>query len=860
MADAKDTLFTSGLGAAGDASDYLRDVFSDVSLPATNNSGLTSTASTNPFGDFFANDDATTYGVKTLFIKDATLIEDRSKWINDKPTYRIIWNETFPAAKGYLFGNIQTSVQAGLASKAVFDNLDGFGVVGKIRRVTWIVDGSAAATNTAQQALDGVNTTTISFSAIAGDAPVYRQHSTTNETNDLHDFRLTAIQVGNLKALGVQVYYENSGTNVNQDPGVTYVDKSKITTTTGATFALPAYGSSLGGHALAYKTSSSGYALSAIGASSVTSVAQGSSGTNLLTVSTGHGASFPAGTGFVVPQGTSMYVGVVRSVSTDTLTVSPTLPFGLTNLIYSMWHAGPTYAISSTFFQLSKTLDLSTLFGGSAAQIDPEGKYNVWSSNIGLSSANGVNAAFFNGASGFINIGGYFCAAEIETNGATTVNILNATMCIDGLPAWSINTGLTAGITRRTVFTDGGPGWHQISIQPGTSMGGIGFSRVTLYNRKDDVGVTFGRLAGFDTLQTYTERFAVNSTMIALGTYRRVFSDQLPFLGSWVRGVTLSAAGGALYYGASTNSNITYEFYGKNFAFVGTAASAATMTIDGVGTPNTFNSMISVATEGFHKVSYTVGAGATAQIEAFDYARTKAELVSDQIVQETAVTPVPQTTKQPTVFRALSGAGTYFPPAGVKSIMVWAVGGAGGGAGSSTSAGANGGNGVAGTDTVFGPPGFITAAGGGLATGNGAQVGGLGGAASINANLIGVAVNGGSGAASTLVAGGSFAAGGTGGSSAFGGGGSGGAGSGASTGLPGAANSGGGGGGAASPINGYSGPGGGAGGYVMVRITNPLPSYPYSVGAGGAGGIAGTGGQAGGAGGSGVLLIEESYQ
>src|SRR4051812_42957796 len=111
----KDMLFTNDAGAAGGAIDYVKDVFSDVSLPPSSNSGLTDTASTNPLSDSFANDDVPRFAQKTLFIKDLVLIEDRSRWVLGKPTYRVIWNEDSPNVSGYVFGNISISYAPGAA-------------------------------------------------------------------------------------------------------------------------------------------------------------------------------------------------------------------------------------------------------------------------------------------------------------------------------------------------------------------------------------------------------------------------------------------------------------------------------------------------------------------------------------------------------------------------------------------------------------------------------------------------------------------------------------------------------------------------------------------------------------------------
>lgn len=638
------TLFTNDSGAAGGPIDYVKDAFPDGTVPASNNTGLTDSASTNPLGGFFANDDAVKYGAKILWIKDLTLIDDRSKWVSNKTTYKVNFTENFPGVNAYVYGNVYNFHDNGLQSQfgpveaaplqqgqsyIQFKSPgDGFGITGVIRKVAFICNPTTTGTATAQLLVDGANTTTIDMSSVASDASGQQitkynayVNSASNQTQDLHDFRVQSIQASTLFVTGVIVYFENSGANIQVDPGVTYVNKSKITTTTGATFAVPTYGSSLGGVGLVYKTQASGYAVSSISATTVSSIAQGSSGTNLATVTTGHGASFPAGSGVVIPQGTSMYVGSVQSVSTDTLTLSPTLQFGVSNLIYRSWLGTPTLSINASLMQLSTTIDFAKYpmnSGFSQTIYDPQGQYAVWGSNVGITLVSNTVAAIFLGASGFLQVDGYFSGAEIENIASGA--ILNATLSVNGAPTWSVNTGHT-GVLKRTIFSEAGPGWNSFVYAPGASQGAIGLNKINLYQRQRDLGVTFGGLAYLETLQATTERRAINATLTALGTIKRVFADQLYLKGSWVRGQTFTAAGGAIYYGASTNSTVNLQYYGKNFALVGTVGSSGTLTLDGANVGVTFNLLQSVATEGFHSLVYTNQAG-TAQIQAIDFTRT----------------------------------------------------------------------------------------------------------------------------------------------------------------------------------------------------------------------------------------------
>jgi hypothetical protein len=185
--------------------------------------------------------------------------------------------------------------------------------------------------------------------------------------------------------------------------------------------------------------------------------------------------------------------------------------------------------------------------------------------------------------------------------------------------------------------------------------------------------------------------------------------------------------------------------------------------------------------------------------------------------------------------------------------------GGGGGAGGGGTGGANyGGAGSAGTNTVFGSSLLVATSGGGADNSNGPGLaGGAGGTGTIGTGATGIVIAGGRGSPGTFV---NYATGGTGGSSPFGGAGVGYPPGSASGGTAGATNSGSGGGGAGAPYASvsFAGHGGGAGGYIEAYISNPAPSYVYTVGAGGGGGAGGTYG-AGGGGGSGIIIIEENY-
>jgi len=98
-----DTVIQQTAGSNSDTGEYVKDVFQDVSLQATNNTGLTSTALTNPSGDYFNDDDMVRFGPKLLWIKDLVEV-DPTQYINNLKTWRIIWHENAPGVHGFIYG------------------------------------------------------------------------------------------------------------------------------------------------------------------------------------------------------------------------------------------------------------------------------------------------------------------------------------------------------------------------------------------------------------------------------------------------------------------------------------------------------------------------------------------------------------------------------------------------------------------------------------------------------------------------------------------------------------------------------------------------------------------------------------
>lgn len=649
--NSKDTLFQSVSGAGQSANDYLRDSFDDISLQPSSNTGFTSTALTNPFGEFFLNTDAPQYSYKTLYVKDLVLIQDRNKWVNRKPTYEVIFTESFPGIFAYCFGDVRLRNLANGKSVDVRGIDDGFGVTGIVRRSAWILNTVTQASATADIVVDGVDTGTDVDFSLSSTIPIslgtgvnkyyIANHAAANETKNIHDYRITANQTGLLSVVGISVYFENATSDIDLFPGVTYVDKDKKTTTTLTTAAVQSASSSrLGAKTLIYKTSSGTYAQSTVDAPAVETTASGTINTNLINVALGTGASFPAGSGVVgIASGTSFYIGQVLSVSTDTLTMGQTLAFALSSSpLYKAWWAGPTIGINASLYALSysfdpseSSVDVGVSLGFASANTgdlffqDPNKKFRVWGKGLKPTAIEGYYGVGFTGT-GFLQVGAYASAIELELSGEGG---FHATFSINGQLAWGANEGFT-GVAKKTVFTDAGPGWNNFYLSVGASMGGVVISRINFYEMQTSVGQTFGHLASYDTIVNSVEQAAINATLLWLGTYRRVFSDELYLKGSWGRGVTSTSAGGVFWAGSSTNSALNFNYFGKNFGVIGTAGATLVMTLDGASINSSFNVMKSVASLGFHSVTVTAQNGTTTLIEAVDFMRNRGEMTNLQ--------------------------------------------------------------------------------------------------------------------------------------------------------------------------------------------------------------------------------------
>lgn len=648
--DGNFTLFQNASGGGGGSSDFTKDAFSDISNPANSNTGFSSTISTNPLSLFLANDDAPRYSAKTLFIKDLVLMPDKN-WLDGKPTYQIIWHEPFSPAQGYFVGNIRLKNTVNGKSVDVNGIDDFIGVTGVIRKIAWLVNPSEQITANADLITDGVDTTVdINFSSSATSSLghginhfIAFAHESALETYNIHDFRLRANQYKTMNVVGVIVYTENATADIDQFPGTTYVDKNKEVTVNGQNTPLPVIVSRLGAISTLTKTTNNTYSTVTVENPYINSIGLGASGSNLLDVSTGEGGSFPTGSGIALVLGSSFYVGTVQSQSTDTLTVSPNLPFGASGLVYKTWQSGPTFAISASLYELKHSIDipLSNVFidnngfgvlpQGDYYYSHPNFKYRVWGDSMQMQSIEGYAGIGFAGATGFIQVDGNFSAAEVELVGA---GILHASVAVNGLSAYSMNEGFT-GIQKKTIFTEAGPGWNSFKFAPGASFANVSIAKINLYERATPIGVTSGALANLFTTNDYTPRFSntTNASLMPLGNLQRVYADSLFLQGGWDRGTTHTQAGGVFYTGATTNSVLKFQYYGTDFAVIGANGTSGAMFLDGASIAVTFNEMKPVATLGFHSVEFQHKTG-SAIVSAFDFLKPKqTELVNVQNFQ-----------------------------------------------------------------------------------------------------------------------------------------------------------------------------------------------------------------------------------
>lgn len=638
------TFFTNDSSGAANSVDYIQDAFPDISDTPSSQVGFSSTTSNNPLNGLYGNDDFPRYGPKTLWVKDIVLLQDRSLWIQGKPTYQIIWNEPFPSAQGYVFGDVTLVKNSDQTYVSIKQDLDGCGVSGVFARCMFLMLGNTSSSgNTSGNVfLDGSsNGVTVNWGSLASANPAFNSmyaatvHNTSNETYNIHDFRLVAAYPGNgVQAIfnfqGVVVYSENSSLTIDQFPGITYNNKTQSKTVNGVTIPLPSFGNSLGGKITLWKNSNAGYSMSIISPGYLQSIAQGSSGTNILNLTAGTGQSFSSSWGVITAGsgGASNYVGIIQSISTDALTVYPTLPFGISFNIYPYFKSGPSLTPNPSLTVLSFTFGSTEILrqGYSGTYLDPLQRFAVWSPvNVGQTLTNTKWALGFSGS--FLQVEGYFTDAKLEWYGIT-IAYLNGTMCVNGLPAFNFGAVGVTGFYTSSVLTNAAPGWNSFCFYPGPTMQNMVLNRIHLYQRNNDMSASFGLLATMDTLQAFTN-YTHNATTICPGLFKRTFSDQLQLNGPWSRLVSSIYAGGVAYAGSTTTCTASFNYYGNHFSVIGSngSGSSANISLDsGSNLGSTAINQVQLASSlTFHSVSLAI-LGGTFLISAIDFFRINGEM------------------------------------------------------------------------------------------------------------------------------------------------------------------------------------------------------------------------------------------
>lgn len=628
-------LFTTSSTAGSASSEYDREVFQDVSLPASNNTGFTSTISTNPLNGYFADDMAPKWMAKTLWIRDLQRVEDRTLWVNGRATYKIIWNESFPGVDGYAFGAIGLQGTAESRYVTANDAGDGVGVSGVIQRVQWIVRPKAG-TATATPSLDGLNLTAINFGGYTGlgtsfatTKPVYNAYTidTSNASLNIHDYRLTADQSNTLEVVGLVAYFNVPGDGINAFAGSGFVDKV-ITNPSGTTLSYPLGVSNLlGGVDSIFVNSNGVFGITSSPTPGVGANCSGASGTNLLSVAIGSGSSFPIGTAILIPSGVTYYLGQVVNVSGDVLTIGPTLAFGVSNICSALFNAGASFAINQTTmqqaFSFQPGVDIRYPAGNSGLPSeypysfsDSANRFRAWGSTLRLLSG----TSLFTGLSGstlgllfpttsdFLQFEGKFSALEFEYMVGQSA-LISATLSIDGMYTQGITIPISGPtVIRRSVFANGAFGFHSVRYGEAGSTNAL-LTRITAYQPKTYQGPSYGLLAEIPTGITFLTRNAQNASLMALGNVERIYAESLRCSGaSWGSSATLTAPGGRVLTTIGVGDFLEFQYFGTQFSVAGTVGTSAPATVDGVSSAISYNAWNgSGLTLGFHTVRITNG-------------------------------------------------------------------------------------------------------------------------------------------------------------------------------------------------------------------------------------------------------------
>ena len=678
----------SGSSGSLNNSDYVNESFRDYVLPATNNNGLSSTISTNPLGDYFGNDLGAQYSIKTLYVKDLVLEEDRSKWVNGGVTYRVIFNENFPGVHGYITGPASIIKEINGTAVSLNRNVSLFGVSGKIVKAFFLVkprtsmNGNAAPS--VSYTIDSGAATTVALTpfsdenggANTAENHIYDQHKYylvddggANQTDDIHDYRIKVRQSNDddfLEVIGVVVYLSTSSTHVTVKRGDVFVDKALSSSNVGSSLAISAQNASL--FHLGAKTTFYQNTAGAVGSTIYTvpllqTQATGLSGTNTVAVSAGSGASYPVGTGFNIQAGTSNYLGIVQSVSTDTLTVSPTLPYGVSGATMTKAFFSPQpvtqdmrlNSISAAIYDLAYSWDPRTTYGASNwvgrqffrqptagsgftnnfafcnSYYDPNNNFMVMPIVEGTSFQQGrmfINEGKEIGWVGPLAVKGDFQAVEFEfmmgtSLLSTTKSTIDGITCFAaGLSLSPLNSNTAATMPRyfKLPFVqDLGIGYHTFNYIPSsfdsTGLAGGGDAAITKINFYKYKGVSIsGQVYSLEQNQSQFNLPTAKYTPI--GAYKFFGSDKLAYAGEWYKtlnGVTLLSTFPAFAQcvsGATSNAVCTFKYFGKDFTlFTDSAGGSYTTTLDGGAITPVSGSLFSVATEMIHTLVISRASG-----------------------------------------------------------------------------------------------------------------------------------------------------------------------------------------------------------------------------------------------------------
>lgn len=660
------TYFPPTGGSGGGTNDYDKDSFKDYSLPANSNSGLTSTAATNPLGEYFLNDDSVKYQDKFLSIIGMTVIEDKSKWINGDITYKVEFSEPTPGIVMYATGNVILRDRGRWKELYLQTIPDAVGVSGVARRVQFVVMPNANTTTAvnATYSVDGSSLgsvdvcsaqlpTAAGFFATVPVArfPVYKAVSLGSlQTKDIHDYRLTATTAGSFSVVGIVVYNENATSNIDINPGRTYINKAKVETTPVTAAAVPSSLSAsfmhLGGVYKIAKTTGVTYAISSYDVPLIASACSGSTNTNLVSVAVGTGSSYPIGSGILVQQGVTYFRGFVTNQSSDVLTVSPTLSFGFSGAtLMRAFSASSTQTIDSTIFESAYSwnpldsylvgINNPARFANSATSTiatsfkSPDGNYLVELNRGGLvpgaTAAQNFPAWGYTGGSFSLVCYGDFQAAEIEyiNQGASFA----ATFIIQGQVAFG--RGSTIGVNRMVAFSNAGVGNQAFRVDfVGSANAQWGISRVNFYKYKG-ASVPLGELARLEQMQTVVASVGfTNNTQCSFGSVAQYPIDQWAMTGStasWEIFTDNSSTATRPFYAvasaglASNHADIT--FFGDRFAVRAIQGGSYLATINGASYGVALNTIVTAPSFGPNVLSI-IPQGVTISLHGLEVFKT----------------------------------------------------------------------------------------------------------------------------------------------------------------------------------------------------------------------------------------------